>query len=455
MYLKNLNKLINNRKKRLKQLRKLILESINACLKQINPKELIKNNVSIKSEIMQVSKSTINLNNISNIYMIGGGKASGLMALELARILNSIITEGLVISSGNEINELETSNVKIINGTHPLPSEKNIQATNKMLEIASKATRNDLVIGLISGGGSALINLPPPGISIQDIQDFYQALISQDLDIITINTLRKHVSQVKGGWLALACHPALMVNLIISDVLNDPIEYIASGPTCPDRTTFKDCIKLIEDKKIKNIPESIIKHLQKGANKEIPDTPKPGNKCFENVQNHIIGSNKIACKTIKNFLQERGHSSKIISHNLQGNVSILSEYFMNLAREKMDSKTFYIFGGESTVELGNQFGKGGRNQELCLHVIKKFQNIPGTFIFCSFGTDGIDGNSDAAGAIVDVETMKKALSKGLSVDDFIRRHDSYNFFEELGDGHLITGPTGTNVADLMILYVEK
>ncbi|MHA1144742.1 MAG: glycerate kinase type-2 family protein [Candidatus Helarchaeota archaeon] len=444
----------------MQEIRKIILNSLEFCLKTIDPQSLVQKNVRIKKNILEIGKIQYNLKEINDIYVIGGGKASKLMAQTISSILNSRIKKGIIIALKGTIFNNNIKNIEVWEGTHPIPSESNIQGTKKMMEIIQDLTSNDLVIGLISGGGSALINLPAHSIPLKDMQKFYDILLKHDLDIIKINTLRKHVSQIKGGQLAQLCFPTPMINLIISDVLNDPLEYIASGPTCPDTTTFADCMQIITKHRVKGIPSSIMQHFQKGLRKEIPETPKPGDKCFTTVKNIIVGNLKVACDSIQEFLTEKGVNASIIDYSLSGNVMHLASYIHDIAKRMLDKHKpfdppgYLIFGGESTVEITCIPGTGGRNQELSLHVMNKFQDEDIEYVFCSIGTDGIDGNSTAAGALIDFQTPRDACKKGLQCLSFLQDHDSYNYFKKLNDGLIITGPTGTNVADVMVLYLE-
>jgi hydroxypyruvate reductase len=340
---------------------------------------------------------------------------------------------------------------------HPVPDEAGMRGTEKILDLLRQADENDLVIGAISGGGSALLPLPVAGISLEDKQAATKLLLACGATINEMNAVRKHISQVKGGQLARAVYPATLITLILSDVIGDPLDVIASGPTVPDESTFKDVQRILGKYNIPaQLPASIKKHIEKSLAGAAPETPKTGDPIFNKTQNLIVASNRQAIAAAKAEAQKRGYQTLILSTLIEGETREIARMHAAIAKEihlsgnPVPPPACVISGGETTVTLrGN--GLGGRNQEFVLAAALEISGWPDTVIL-SAGTDGTDGPTEAAGAIGDGKTVERATALGLKPQIFLAENNSYRFFEKLGD-LMITGPTNTNVMDLQIMLV--
>jgi hydroxypyruvate reductase len=339
-----------------------------------------------------------------------------------------------------------------------LLDENSLRGTQKILALLNQATPDDLIVCLISGGGSALFELPVAGVSLEDYRAATDVLLRAGATINELNTVRKHLSQVKGGQLARRANGAQIISLILSDVIGSPLDTIASGPTAPDATTFADALAIIERYNLRaQMPASIVQHLERGAKREIADTPKPGDEIFARVQNVIIADNAIACNAAVNQARALGYHTLLLSTFIQGEAREVAKVFAAIAKEiaatdrPIARPACVIAGGETTVTVrGN--GKGGRNQELVLAAAIEIARMHKVLVL-SGGTDGTDGPTDAAGAIADGTTLPRANERGMEARTFLANNDAYHFFAPLGD-LLITGPTGTNVNDVMVMLVQ-
>jgi len=426
--IKNYDKLIENGlTQKDRNARRIALDCILSALNTVNPKQAVLNNVKRRGNLLVIGRYKFALTGYRNIYVLGGGKASGLMAEAIEEILGDKITSGVInVLKGTE-KMVKTKKIKINGATHPIPGEEGVNSTKAMLEIARKAGKDDLIIVLISGGGSALMPCPADPVTLEDKKIVTNLLLKCGATINEINVVRKHLSEFKGGQLAKTAYPATLVNLIISDVVGDPLDIIASGPTVPDSSTFQDAYNVLKKYNLLNkIPENIKKRIQLGLSGKIEETPKPGDKIFRNVHNILIASNRTACIAAVKKARELGINSMLLSTYIEGE-----------ARET------------TVTVVGN--GKGGRNQELALGSALKISGLNG-IVIASVGTDGKDGTSDAAGAIVDGQTLKRAQKLGLDTTKYLANNNSYMFFKKLGDA-IFTGTTGTNVNDLITIVV--
>lgn len=452
--IKNRNEVVKNGETSLdRKARALVLKSLETALKTVDPKKMVNSKISLKDSFLHVNGYAFNLKKFRQIYVIGGGKASGFMAEALEEMLGDQITFGLVnIPKGSKH---RTSIIKLNKASHPVPDESGVKGTKRMLEIAEKAGEEDLIICLISGGGSSLMPLPRDEITLADKRKINEDLLKSGATITEINTVRKHISEFKGGWLAKKAFPATILNLILSDVVGDPLDFIASGPTVPDSTTFSDAIKVLKKYGLwEKAPLSIRKVLSKGRKGIIPETPKVGDKVFKKVFNVIIGNNRMASLAACEALKVEGVNTVLLTAILEGEARHVGTMLASVAREIITSgnpipkPAGVVAGGETTVTVvGN--GLGGRNQELTLAAALKIHGLEGIAI-ASFSTDGVDGPTDAAGALADGKTLAKAEKMGLNPEEYLTRNDSYNFFSKLGD-LILTGPTGTNVNDISIV----
>ena len=454
--IKNKEQLVSNGETRSdREARTLALESLEAALKVADPIEIIRSKLSLKNSTLHVDSHSFNLEKFKNIYVLGGGKATGAMADALERVLEKQITRGLVNVPRGTISK--TAIIELHEASHPIPDEAGVEGTRRMLEIAEQAEKDDLVICLISGGGSSLMPLPRNGISINDKREITNALLKCGATINEFNTVRKHISDFKGGWLAKRAYPATILNLILSDVVGDPLDFIASGPTVPDSTTFSDAVKVLEKYKLwEQTPASIQKVLSDGKKDLIPETPKTNDEAFKKVHNIVVGNNRLASLAACEHSKLRGLRALLLTATLEGEARHVGTVLASVAREVLLSgnpvkkPACIVAGGETTVTVTGK-GRGGRNQEIALAAAMKLDGMNGVVV-TSLTTDGVDGPTDAAGAIVDGKTVTRASRMGLTPERFLADNDSYSFFSRLSD-LVLTGPTGTNVNDVTAITV--
>ncbi len=441
-----------------RSLRKDALSILRYSIKASDPLFAVKEHVKLKDGKLWVDRFSYDLKPFSRILVIGAGKASARMTQALEEIIGERISSGIVITKKSHRVPL-FGNIDLREGGHPLPDGEGLKGTRRIIKLLSKTTPDDLVIFLLSGGGSALLVSPVSGIRLKDKIKLTDELLKCGADIKEINTIRKHISEIKGGRLAQMAFPAPVLTLILSDVIGDRLDSIASGPTAPDNTTFADCIRIIDKYKIKHkIPTSVYAHLKKGAKGKIKETPKPGDPIFKRVKNVIIGSNRTALDAAEKKARDLGFNTYVVPRPVAGDTTRAARIHVSLIKKIVKQKdpasppACVISGGETTVKIRGK-GKGGRNQEFALvgaMGIKGMKNV----VFLSAGTDGTDGPTDAAGAICDGESIKRALKRGLNPKRYLDRNDSYRFFGKLGD-LIITGPTNTNVMDVHLALIGK
>ena len=435
--------------------RKDALAIFESGVKAVDPARAVKNHVRLEGNCLAVGKKAIDLSRFDRISVVGAGKASVSMAQAVEEILGGRLNSGLVNTKYGY--SVPLKRVQVIEAGHPVPDEAGFCGSQKIAQFLEKTDKKDLVFFLISGGGSALLPYPVEGITLEDKQMMTRILLEVGASIHEINTLRKHLSQVKGGRLARLAHPSTLVSLILSDVIGDDLDSIASGPTVPDHTTFDDCLDILEKYRILNrIPPAVAEIIYKGARGEIEETPKPGDPVFERTQNLIIGSNIMAVEAAAKKAEELGYNTLILSTFIEGETRDVAKVHAGIAKEILSSgnpinrPACVLSGGETTVTIRGK-GKGGRNQEFCLAASIDIDGRDGV-VLLSAGTDGTDGPTDAAGAIADGTTVSRAKKLGLNPGRYLRENDSYHFFEALDD-LIITGPTYTNVMDLRIMLV--
>lgn len=454
--IKNKEQLVKNGETPLNQkARALALKSLKHALNMVDSKQIIKSKILLDNSNLRVNGYAFDLAKFKNVHVIGGGKASGSMAEALERILGKYITNGLVnVPQGSK---QSTKIIKLHEASHPVPNKAGVEGTRRMLDIAEQAKKDDLIICLISGGGSSLMPLPRGQISIADKGEITDALLKCGATINEINTVRKHISDFKGGWLAKKAYPVTILNLILSDVVGDPLDFIASGPTVPDSTTFEDAIKVLRKYSLwDKTPATIQKVLSDGKKGSIPETPKADDEAFKKVFNVVVGNNRFAsleaCKQLKN----EGLNMLLLTATLEGEARHVGIMLASIAHEivvsgnPLPKPAGIVAGGETTVTVTGK-GLGGRNQELALASALKLKELDGVVI-ASLTTDGVDGPTDAAGAIVDGRTLARVAKKGLIPEEYLAENNSYNFFSKLDD-LIFTGPTGTNVNDISIIIV--
>jgi glycerate 2-kinase len=411
-----------------------------------------------KESNLKIGQTSIELDSFSRILAIGGGKAAVPMGEELEKILGSALT-------GGELNYPEYAKkprgrrIEYNPASHPIPSEAGVRGVDKMLELVGKPRDDDLIICLISGGGSALMPKPAEGVTLEDKKIVTELLLKSGANIAEINCVRKHLSAFKGGRLAENLYPARVVSLIISDVVGDSLDAIASGPTAPDPTTFSDAMAVIEKYELQDrIPFRARKMLEGGVRGKIADTPKSGSKVFAKVSNFLIGTNRNSCERAASYLNTQGYETMVLTTHLQGEARTVGQIFAGVAQDivsnsfPLKSPAAMLAGGETTVRVTGK-GVGGRNQELALSAaigIGGLRNV----VVASMGTDGVDGPTNAAGAIASGGTISKAKRLRIDAREMLENNDSHTFFMKTKD-LIVTGPTGTNVNDIAVVLVGK
>lgn len=436
---------------------------LHAAIDAVKPEPLIRRHLSLKNDRLWLhGREILNLNAFECIYLAGAGKASAFMAQALEALLGERISGGLVVVKYGH--SALCQKISIREAGHPLPDENGLNAAGELLSLLQQAGEKDLVICLISGGGSALLEklpgseAPTGGISLTDLQETSRRLLECGATIEEMNALRKHISLVKGGRLAAAIAPARCLTLAISDVIGDPPGTIASGPTAPDPTTFSDAWDVVRKYQLEDrLPASVSGYLQKGLRGEAPETLKPGDPVFESVENIILGNNLAALNAARETAESLGFPTLILSSRIQGEAREAARVLAGIVQEILASghplprPACLLFGGETTVTVRGS-GKGGRNQELALAALLELKNIREAHILLSCGSDGGDGPTDAAGAFSDPEIYRAAEALNLDPRAYLQNNDAYHFFEQAG-GLVKTGPTGTNVMDIGIVLV--
>jgi len=421
-----------------------------AAITAVEPGATVGRFVQRDGDILTISGREYNLQLFRRVVLLGIGKAAVAMTITLSRILGARLDAGLVITK--HVSAIPPFPIVILEGGHPIPDESSLEAGEKTIELVSSLGQDDLLICLISGGGSALVAAPVDGVSLADSQVLTSALLTCGARIDEINTLRRRLDQVKGGGIAKMANGGTIVSLILSDVVGGALEAIASGPTAPDPAMRAEALSILEKYMLEDrIPTSILHSLR-----TFPETPKAGDPIFGRVQNVLVGSNLLAAKAALNQAEAEGFHPYLLRTDLQGEARAIGfelATFLRQARltgDPFPGQVCIVAGGETTVTLtGN--GKGGRNTELALAAVSVLADFPGVMLV-TLATDGEDGPTEAAGAVVTGETFRRAAGFGLHPGDFLKRNDSYSFFSVLDD-LLKPGPTGTNVNDLVFLII--
>ncbi len=443
--------------------REKALSILGAALAAVEPGQAIRNAMKYDkaNERLEVAGQIYDLRHFKNIYVVGAGKAGWPMAAALADLLGDRLTRGVVtIKQGHGPSENETpGRIELTEARHPVPDEAGVHGTERMVNLLRDLGEQDLVLAVISGGGSALLELPVEGVTLADMQALTSALLRCGATINQMNTVRKHLSQVKGGQLAKWASPAPVIGLILSDVVGSPLDVIGSGPTVPDTSTYADAWAILESfglTQADTLPAAIIEHLRAGLSGHIPETPKATDSIFEKVQNVVIADNRIAALAAQEKARALGFNTLLLSTFVEGEAREVARVYAALAKEiqafdaPLARPACLLLGGETTVTVRGD-GLGGRNQEMALAAAIALDGYA-EIMFVPLATDGSDGPNDAAGAIAEGDTLRRALAHGLDPADYLRRNDAYHFFEQSGD-LLRTGPTQTNVNDLALLLV--
>lgn len=437
-----------------------IKKILNFTLKAIDPDKIIESSIRLQKELFFIKEYSFNLSSFQNIYLIGIGKASQPMATSIMQLLGYLIHSGVVITKAEDKFQTEnlSTKIKTIQSSHPIPDERSIFAAEEIIRFSKRLTANDLVICLISGGGSALVTKPAEGVSLNTMQKITSQLLRCGASIIEINTVRKHLDVIKGGGLLSFLYPAQVVTLILSDVMGDDLSMIASGPTVADPTTYQDAMDILIKYSItQSIDESILDHFISGIKGIIPETLKESDPRLTQVNNIIVGNNLTAIVAAKEIAEKIGYHCEIITSPLVGNTYDVGNRIAEIARAKkcktneINLPLCVIGGGESTVNIKGR-GLGGRNQEVALYSAVQIDGIEDVCV-ATLATDGEDGPTDAAGAIITGKTIKSAKTLGVDATRYLSNNDSYNFFVRVG-GLIKTGSTGTNVNDLNFIFIS-
>lgn len=434
----------------------LALNMINQALAAVDPYHLLISQMQLENSKLSIQDHRFNLNVYHNIYLLGFGKAVAPMALAMEELLGDRLTRGAIIVKYGH--GLPLKKTQVFEAGHPLPDENTLTASAKLLEIAEQAGLNDLVLVLISGGGSSLFEALPCGITLSDLTEMNRLLLASGATIAEINTVRKQISLVKGGRFAQRIAPAQTLALILSDVIGDAPESIASGPTSVDAGVSTDAWRIIEKYQLADRkPSAISGFLQpRGKNHSLANFAAKNNS-FEKVTNIIIGNNRAALNKLAEQSRQNARQTLILTDRLCGDVQDIAPMLALIIKSALHSGLplaspgCIILGGEPTVTVKGG-GKGGRNQELVLRVLRGLSDVQKPFFFCSVGSDGTDGQTTAAGAWIDHRTLTKAQRLGLEIDQFLQSNDSWHFFYQL-DQLIITGPTRTNVMDIMFCLI--
>lgn len=438
---------------------------VRAALKSVDPERLVRLYVRLGRDVLSINQAKYALKKDQAIYVIGAGKASASMAAALEEILGRRIAAGLVITPYGY--GVETQRIRVYEAGHPIPDQAGLMAGQKMLRLIERSGPKDLIIALWSGGASALFPAPVKGVSLEEKKRITRLLLKSGATIHEINAVRKHLSRVKGGQLGRNLAPRRAVSLILSDVKDNRLDVIASGPTAPDQTTYGEAIRVLKKYTLwDETPKRIKTHLERGARGDVPETPKPGHPGLSHVQNLMIGDNHLAVQAVAHEAKKHGFHLWIWPGFIKGEARKVAGRFVKLAREihqaghPVSKPACLIGGGETTVTVRGS-GKGGRCQEFALAAAEGIADL-GKTVILAFGTDGMDGMqprghpqrglSPVAGAFVDDTTLTRARTMGLDPKTFLANNDSYSFFKTLGD-QIITGPTMTNVNDLYLLLV--
>ncbi len=428
-----------------------------AALAAVDPAQAVRRHVALDGEVLVVAGSRYPLTEYRRVIVVGAGKASAPMAAAVEECVGDRVPVGGVVTVryGHAV---PTRRVAIREAGHPMPDAAGVSATREIVAALESASRGDLVVCVISGGGSALLTLPIEGISLAELQRTTDALLRCGATINEINVVRKHLDSVKGGGLARIAAPAELVTLVLSDVVGNPLDAIASGPTVPDTSTFADAVEVFDRYGLWSaLPPVVAERMRGGAAGAWPETPKPGDPLFAQTQTVVVGSNLLACEAAADAARELGLRALILSTYIEGEARDVGQLLGGVLREvdasghPLPRPCLLVAGGETTVTVRGQ-GSGGRNQELALAAASSVRGLDNVLL-ASIGTDGSDGPTDAAGAWVDGATLERAARLGLDPAAALADNDSYTFFEALGGAYLVrTGPTNTNVNDLYLMF---
>jgi hydroxypyruvate reductase len=427
-------------------------------LRAVDPEIAVRGFAKRAGPRLTLGSRTFNLDSVERVWVLGAGKAAASMGRAMERVLGRHLAGGILVTKyghGAPLKKLE-----VIEAGHPLPDGRGLLAGERIAHLSqNEIGPRDLVVCLLSGGGSALLVSPAAGISLADKLACTDALLKAGANIHELNAVRKHLSNLKGGGLARLLRRTPVVSLILSDVVGDALDTIASGPLEPDRTTFRECLEILERLGVaEKVPDSVVRRFEAGQAGDIPETPKPGDPLFRLKESIIVGSNTQACTAAAAAARRLGYHSMILTTRLEGDTGEAASFHLSIAREVVTHgrpvrrPACILSGGETTVKVAGT-GKGGRNQEFSLRCAAGLAHFAAPCLVVSLGTDGTDGPTDAAGAMADNSTLSRSLKFGARfLETSLRNNDSYEFFKKLGD-LIVTGPTRTNVMDLHIILI--
>jgi len=428
-----------------------VLEAVmGAALEAVDPAAAVQRHLRRERNRLLVGDQAYDLGQIGRVVIVGAGKAGAPMAQAAESVLGDRLDEGLVVVKAGHT--LPTHQVELVEAGHPIPDERGLRGSRLIQELVSGLGADDLVLCLMSGGGSALLTYPSEGITLADLRQVTDGLLRAGATINEVNAVRKHLERLKGGGLARAAHPSRVASLMLSDVVGDPLDVIASGPTVPDPTTYAEAWSVMQRFGLdESAPASVRQRLQAGMAGDLAETLKTGDPVMRRVQNQIVGSNALAADAAAGEATAQGLNSVVLTTYLQGEAREVGRVLAALAHElvlrdgPVPRPACLILGGETTVTVRGD-GKGGRNQEMALAAALALAELPNALVAC-LATDGTDGPTDAAGAVVDGRTLAQARERGVDLQAGLARNDAYHVLDALGL-LLKIGPTRTNVNDL-------
>eukprot|EP00403_Amphidinium_massartii_P027196 CAMPEP_0178393624 /NCGR_PEP_ID=MMETSP0689_2-20121128/12283_1 /TAXON_ID=160604 /ORGANISM="Amphidinium massartii, Strain CS-259" /LENGTH=471 /DNA_ID=CAMNT_0020014221 /DNA_START=30 /DNA_END=1441 /DNA_ORIENTATION=+ len=450
-------------------LRRVARKIFKSACAAVDPKTAVLNSLTLEGSVLKMQGTSLDVAQYTNILVLGAGKACMGMAEAVQQVLGDRITKGIVITKyGHAKGHTLSSKFQVFEASHPTPDEAGVTATSRLLEAADEADDKTLVLCCISGGSSSLLVAPADGISLEEMKQATKLLLGCGCPVEEKNAVLKHLSRVKGGQLTAHCQPARVWTMILSDVVGDPLEDIGSGPTVPDVSTYIDCLRILGAHGVlDSFPVSCRERIIRGSAGLLKDTPRQGDKDFTGCLTTVVAGNKTAVDAALAEAQAQGFSSLALTTFAEGEATEIVKVFTGIAKEEVKfnrpvpTPACIVIGGESTVSLPKSPGKGGRNQLMALAAALQIQGMNGVAILCG-GTDGGDGpNNDSAGAVVTGSDIEEGEKLNLDAKRYLDNCDSYNFFESFeiekfgrtNVMHLRDGPTGTNVADIVIILV--
>jgi glycerate 2-kinase len=432
-----------------------------AGLQAADAREAVRRSICFKPRTQRLQVSgvlSLDLRDFERVFLVGAGKAAAAMAVAVEQVLGPRQISGGLIQVKYGHGRPKPRRVRVIECGHPLPDQAGLEGTREMDALLRQLTARDLLVVVLSGGASSLLPFPAAPVSLADKQRTTDLLLRAGADIFELNAVRKHLSALKGGQLAALAYPATVISLILSDVIGDPLDIIASGPTAPDPSTYGDALRVLSKYSLtKRVPGRVFQRLEGGARGRLPETPKPGDLIFKQVYNVLVGSNRIALDAAARKARELGYRPLVLSSTMQGETREVARVHAEILREVLRygspaaAPACLLSGGETTVTVRGS-GKGGRNQEFALAAALHIAGLNGAAVL-SAGTDGTDGPTDAAGAIADGTTCARAMAAGFPPAAYLANNDSYPLFEKLRN-LVKTGPTGTNVMDLHVMLAS-